>query len=131
MLLLRSNFQALFIIGQACCSMEKESTGFKPGIAGVRSSLTICAISPEITYTTFSFVFQEKENDKITFYLKGADVVMAKKVGQNDWLDEQATDLAKEGLRTLIVAKKNLTEKEYDVFRVRGRSVFIMAHLIL
>ena len=53
---------------------------------------------------------------------------MAKKVGQNDWLDEQATDLAKEGLRTLIVAKKNLTEKEYDVFRVRGRSVFIMAH---
>ena len=56
---------------------------------------------------------------------------MAKKVGQNDWLDEQATDLAKEGLRTLIVAKKNLTEKEYDVFRVRDRSVFIMAHLIL
>ena len=48
---------------------------------------------------------------------------MAKKVGQNDWLDEQATDLAKEGLRTLIVAKKNLTEKEYDVFRVRGRSL--------
>ena len=79
--------------------------------------------------------------------MKGADVVMQTIVQYNDWLEEevkghefmrecvkrlkkwiicydvvisfQCGNMAREGLRTLVVAKKILTEEQYQVFDVR------------
>jgi len=34
-------------------------------------------------------VWQEKATNKITFYMKGADVVMSTIVQYNDWLEEE------------------------------------------
>jgi len=62
------------------------------------------------------FVFQEPGSGKIAFYLKGADVVMREIVRYNDWLDEACGNMAREGLRTLVVSKKVLSQAEYDEF---------------
>lgn len=79
--------------------------------------------------------------------MKGADVVMQTIVQYNDWLEEevkghefmrecvkrlkkwiicydvvisfQCGNMAREGLRTLVVAKKILTEEQYQEFDVR------------
>ncbi|KAE9407075.1 protein transporter [Gymnopus androsaceus JB14] len=51
------------------------------------------------------------------FILKGADVVMAPLVQRNDWLEEETSNMAREGLRTLVVARKKLsvaTWKRFD-----------------
>jgi magnesium-transporting ATPase (P-type) len=39
----------------------------------------------------------------ILFVQKGADVVMTKIVQKNDWLDEECGNMAREGLRTLVL----------------------------
>lgn len=55
---------------------------------------------------------------EITFYLKGADVVMSGIVQYTDWLEEEVGNMARDGLRTLVVAKKTLTEEQYLDFEV-------------
>ena len=50
--------------------------------------------------------------------MKGADTVMSKLVEFNDWLEEECGNMAREGLRTLVVAKRNLTPEEYTDFEV-------------
>ena len=49
-----------------------------------------------------------KNKDKIVYYLKGADAVMGSKIGQIDsnYMEESCLDLAREGLRTLVVSQK-------------------------
>ncbi|CAH1109702.1 unnamed protein product [Psylliodes chrysocephalus] len=56
---------------------------------------------------------------EIIFYLKGADIVMSAIVQYTDWLDEEVGNMARDGLRTLVVAKKNLTEEQYLDFEGR------------
>lgn len=59
-----------------------------------------------------------KYNDQITLYCKGADSVVFERLGSgNEALvkttHEHLADYAKEGLRTLLLAKKDLTLEEY------------------
>ncbi|KAI0282655.1 hypothetical protein BC826DRAFT_974171 [Russula brevipes] len=49
----------------------------------------------------------------------GADVVMARIVQRNDWLEEETANMAREGLRTLVVARRKLSEAAYRDFRAR------------
>lgn len=53
------------------------------------------------------------------FLMKGADVVMSQIVTYSDWLDEETGNMAREGLRTLVVAKKTLTSEQYHDFEQR------------
>lgn len=39
-------------------------------------------------------------------------------VQYTDWLDEEVGNMAREGLRTLVVARKILTEEQYTDFEV-------------
>jgi phospholipid-translocating ATPase len=76
----------------------------------------------------FFFFFFDRRNDfyrlqdlqtgEIVFYLKGADVVMSPIVQYTDWLDEEVGNMARDGLRTLVVARKMLTEEQYLDFEV-------------
>lgn len=52
-------------------------------------------------------------------YMKGADAVMRTLVQYNDWLDEESSNMAREGLRTLVIAKKVLTPQQYAEFDVK------------
>lgn len=64
-------------------------------------------------------IVKDAKSGEITFYMKGADVVMATIVQYNDWLNEESGNMAREGLRTLVVAKKMLTEDQYNDFEMR------------
>ncbi|RUS22625.1 protein transporter [Endogone sp. FLAS-F59071] len=64
-------------------------------------------------------VVRDKTTGEITFYQKGADVVMAEIVQYNDWLEEETGNMAREGLRTLVVARKRLSEETYQDFQNR------------
>jgi phospholipid-translocating ATPase len=53
---------------------------------------------------------------EIWFYQKGADTVMTSIVAANDWLDEETANMAREGLRTLVVGRKRLSTQQYQDF---------------
>ncbi|KAI9808558.1 MAG: hypothetical protein M1825_003707 [Sarcosagium campestre] len=53
---------------------------------------------------------------EIWFYQKGADTVMTSIVAANDWLDEETANMAREGLRTLVVGRKKLSPQQYREF---------------
>ncbi|KAI1498470.1 hypothetical protein F5X99DRAFT_393267 [Biscogniauxia marginata] len=53
---------------------------------------------------------------EIWFYQKGADTVMGSIVAANDWLDEETANMAREGLRTLVVGRRKLTLDQYRGF---------------
>lgn len=53
---------------------------------------------------------------EIWFYQKGADTVMGSIVAANDWLDEETANMAREGLRTLVVGRKRLSYEQYREF---------------
>ncbi|KAK1688112.1 phospholipid-translocating P-type ATPase [Colletotrichum godetiae] len=55
-------------------------------------------------------------NSEIWFYQKGADTVMSPIVAENDWLDEETSNMAREGLRTLVVGRKRLSYEQYKEF---------------
>ncbi|KAK4104842.1 phospholipid-translocating P-type ATPase [Parathielavia hyrcaniae] len=56
---------------------------------------------------------------EIWFYQKGADTVMGSIVAANDWLDEETANMAREGLRTLVVGRKRLSAAEYQEFSAK------------
>lgn len=56
---------------------------------------------------------------EIWFYQKGADTVMTSIVAANDWLDEETANMAREGLRTLVVGRKRLSSEQYREFAAR------------
>jgi phospholipid-translocating ATPase len=56
---------------------------------------------------------------EIWFYQKGADTVMGSIVAANDWLDEETANMAREGLRTLVVGRKRLSAAEYQEFAAK------------
>jgi phospholipid-translocating ATPase len=56
------------------------------------------------------------EAGEIWFYQKGADTVMTSIVAANDWLDEETANMAREGLRTLVIGRKRLSVQQYQEF---------------
>jgi phospholipid-translocating ATPase len=56
------------------------------------------------------------EAGEIWFYQKGADTVMGSIVAANDWLDEETANMAREGLRTLVVGRKRMSVQQYQEF---------------
>ena len=56
------------------------------------------------------------EAGEIWFYQKGADTVMGSIVAANDWLDEETSNMAREGLRTLVVGRKRMSVQQYREF---------------
>jgi len=59
----------------------------------------------------------EGGSGEIMFLQKGADVVMGKIVQRNDWLEEETANMAREGLRTLVVGRKRLSQSTYSSFK--------------
>ncbi|GAM83616.1 hypothetical protein ANO11243_016040 [Dothideomycetidae sp. 11243] len=52
----------------------------------------------------------------IVFFQKGADTVMTSIVAANDWLDEETGNMAREGLRTLVIGRRSLSQQQYASF---------------
>lgn len=60
-------------------------------------------------------LLRHKETRKICFYVKGADAVIKEMVSPQSagFISEECENLSREGLRTLVFAKKTLSEEEY------------------
>lgn len=56
------------------------------------------------------------DNAEICFYQKGADTVMSSIVAANDWLEEETANMAREGLRTLVIGRKCISPAAYADF---------------
>ncbi|KRX64046.1 putative phospholipid-transporting ATPase IIB, partial [Trichinella sp. T9] len=63
-----------------------------------------------------SIIVQDELTKEICLYSKGADIVIQRMVEQNDWLEEECSNLSREGLRTLAVARRVLSEQVYNEF---------------
>ncbi|KAJ8519306.1 hypothetical protein ONZ45_g3743 [Pleurotus djamor] len=70
-------------------------------------------------------VVRETHSGEITFLQKGADVVMAKIVQRNDWLEEETGNMAREGLRTLVMARKRLSPQMYAEFKAQHQQASV------
>lgn len=64
-------------------------------------------------------ILRDRASGEVAFYEKGADVVMSKIVKGNDWLDEECGNMAREGLRTLVIGKKIMSREQLEVFERR------------
>uniref|UniRef100_A0A7N6A8A6 Phospholipid-transporting ATPase n=1 Tax=Anabas testudineus TaxID=64144 RepID=A0A7N6A8A6_ANATE len=92
-------------------------------------NFTILQIFP-FTYESkrMGIIVRDESTGEITFYMKGADVVMAGIVQYNDWLEEECGNMAREGLRVLVVSKKSLTEEHYQDFEARYVQAKLSVH---
>ena len=66
-------------------------------------------------------ILRHKLSDKIVFYVKGADTIMAPKVkpAQRSTCQEFCENLSRDGLRTLVITQKLISEQEYNDFAQR------------
>ena len=67
-------------------------------------------------------------SDETWFFQKGADTVMASIVATNDWLDEETANMAREGLRTLVVARRKLSPDQYASFSSAYKEASLALH---
>lgn len=56
-------------------------------------------------------------SSEILFFMKGADIVMTKIIQPTDWVEEETENMARDGLRTLVIAKKIISEEQYIHFQ--------------
>ena len=64
-------------------------------------------------------IVRDTQTNEILFLLKGADVVVSQLIQYSDWLQEQCDNMARSGLRTLVVARRVLTHEQYTDFDMR------------
>jgi phospholipid-translocating ATPase len=62
-------------------------------------------------------IVRDLSNMEVVFYQKGADIIMSRLVQFNDWLDEECGNMSREGLRTLVIARKRLSAEALDRFQ--------------
>lgn len=85
--------------------------------------LSVCGAPPEMWSLVAEFPFtsaakrsavvvRHVPTGETSLYVKGADVAVAPLVNPTDWLDEECGNMAREGLRTLVYARRVLGEAD-------------------
>lgn len=93
---------------------------------GARLTYDILDIFPFTSESKrMGIVVRDAHTGEVLFLQKGADVVMARIVQRNDWLEEETGNMAREGLRTLVVARKRLTSQQYATFKTAHHAASI------
>ncbi|XP_067928556.1 probable phospholipid-transporting ATPase IIB [Watersipora subatra] len=106
-------------VGLALVHRDLTSMTLRSPVNGLPIKYEILQTFPFTSETKRMGIIVKDDSGGITFYMKGADVVMNAIVQYNDWLEEETDNMAREGLRTLVVAKKSLTEDQYRDFEAR------------
>ena len=108
-----------------------ESLGFymeDRGTTTIKMKTPLQAIETYEILENFAFSSERKrmgillkntETGELTFFLKGADIVIQPLLSTEEeiFVKEQTEDLSKEGLRTLVLAQKSMTEEEYNKWK--------------
>ncbi|OCF33097.1 phospholipid-translocating ATPase [Kwoniella heveanensis BCC8398] len=96
--------------------------------AGLEYTFDILAVFPFTSESKrMGIVVRDRATQHITFVQKGADTIMSKLVQKNDWLDEECGNMAREGLRTLVLGRKRLSDAAYTDFDSRYRAAQLVA----
>jgi len=69
---------------------------------------------------------ENSNSGDILFYQKGANTVMFSIIQDNDWLNNRCSDMVPEGLRILVVGRKNLSIQRYQGFSAKHKAAFLM-----
>lgn len=69
-----------------------------------------------------------EDDSEIWFYQKGADTVMSSIVMTSDWLDEETANMAREGLRTLVIGRKRISTAQYREFSQQYHQASLALH---
>ncbi|KAJ7727664.1 hypothetical protein DFH07DRAFT_851642 [Mycena maculata] len=86
--------------------------------SGARISYDVLELFPFTSESKrMGIVVRDTQTGEITFLQKGADVVMARIVQRNDWLEEETANMAREGLRTLVMARRRVSTQMYNDFK--------------
>ena len=73
-------------------------------------------------------IVRETITNEILFLMKGADAVMNEIIQYSDWLQEQCDSMARSGLRTLVIARKFLSEDQYQDFQSKYEQAKLSIH---
>lgn len=73
-------------------------------------------------------VVRDNSRDELWFVQKGADTVMSVIVHANDWLDEETGNMAREGLRTLVIGRKRLSANLFAEFERSYHAALLAMH---
>ncbi|RMZ87226.1 hypothetical protein DV736_g5545, partial [Chaetothyriales sp. CBS 134916] len=68
------------------------------------------------------------DSSELWFFQKGADTVMSSIVATNDWLDEETGNMARDGLRTLVVGRRKLSQEQYNGFSTAYKDASLALH---
>ena len=70
---------------------------------------------------------RHRESQQLIFYLKGADSALQTRVDSKDqiFLEEECDNLSKEGLRTLVISQKILSEVEYRNWKAKMKTASV------
>lgn len=71
---------------------------------------------------------KDSQTEDFWFMEKGADTVMSSIVNVNDWLDEETGNMAREGLRTLVIGRKKLLPGTYQEFVEKYHQASLSMH---
>ncbi|KAJ7703301.1 aminophospholipid-transporting P-type ATPase [Mycena rosella] len=94
--------------------------------SGARLSFDVLELFPFTSESKrMGIVVRDTQSGEITFLQKGADVVMTRIVQRNDWLEEETANMAREGLRTLVMARKRVSAQMYADFKERYHAASI------
>ena len=103
-------------IGMTLYYRDRESIHVK-NVLGDIMEYEVLHIFPFTSETKrMGIVIRDKVTREAVFYEKGADSVMTKIVQHNDWLEEECSNMARDGLRTLVIARKRLSEDVLSEF---------------
>lgn len=95
--------------------------------SGSRLSYDILSIFPFTSESKrMGIIVRDTSTHEIIFLQKGADVVMSKIVQRNDWLEEETANMAREGLRTLVMARKRLSLNLYKEWEKRYHDASVL-----
>ncbi|KAK7207726.1 hypothetical protein BZA70DRAFT_233712 [Myxozyma melibiosi] len=104
-------------VGLVLAKRDRQSIVLSYAGSKAEQHLEILQIFPFSSETKrMGIVVRDVEKDEITFFEKGADSIMGKIVQKNDWLEEETGNMAREGLRTLVIGRKKLTAEAYNFF---------------
>ncbi|KAJ7280383.1 protein transporter [Mycena rebaudengoi] len=99
--------------------------------SGARVTFDVLEIFPFTSESKrMGIVVRDTASGEITFMQKGADVVMTKIVQRNDWLEEETANMAREGLRTLVMARKRISAQLYEDFKAQYHAASAMARVV-
>uniref|UniRef100_A0A1I8J6G5 Phospholipid-transporting ATPase n=1 Tax=Macrostomum lignano TaxID=282301 RepID=A0A1I8J6G5_9PLAT len=88
--------------------------------AGVRLEYRLLQVFPFSSESKrMGVLVRDEQSGEIAYYTKGADSVLAPLVQPLDWIDEEVANLSREGLRTLLVARRCLTPEFYRDWSAR------------